>query len=123
MITKEQQTYWNKPVKEKVRKYYTIPKISKKKKERLKKYWNERDLFIEIAKERSENGYVFLEDINWIMKKCHITNLQPINFAHIKSKKQFPELRYDKENIKLVTFANHFFEHNNLHYKGPYLPN
>lgn len=103
--------------------YKRINPVSAKKKERIKKEWSEWDLFIEIAIERAIDGYVLAEDVGWIMKKIKLQDLRVENFSHIKPKWMYPELRLNKDNIKIVTFAYHFYEHNKLNYKWPNLPN
>ena len=99
-----------------------IPKISEKKKERITKQ-SEIDFFCDLAIERSENWIVYAKDIKNIMKAIKLTDLQPINFSHILPKGKYPKLRYDKDNIEIVTFAYHFLEHTWLNYKWPELKN
>lgn len=81
------------------------------------KTW-ELDLFIEIAKERQVNWKVLAKDLDLNKNECtkwiKLEDLQPINFAHIKSKGTYPELRLVKENIQIVSFRYHFYEHNQL---------
>ena len=69
-----------------------IPKISQKKKERIKKEWSEADLFREIWWERSHNC-----EICWKF----IPEPRPECFSHILSKGRYPALRYNKRNIVL----------------------
>lgn len=99
-----------------------ISRISEKKKQRLSKQW-ELDFFIEIAIERSRNWIVFAKDVWWIMKAIRLTDLKPSNFSHKFPKWKYPELRYEKNNIEIVTFAYHFEEHNWMKYCWPELPN
>lgn len=81
------------------------------------KTW-EWDLFIEIAKERQVNWYVEAKHLDEEWNECtkwiKLEDLQPINFAHIKPKGTYPELRLVKENIQIVSFRYHFYEHNQL---------
>ena len=70
-----------------------IPKISQKKKERIKKEWSEADLFREIWWERSHNC-----EICWKF----IPEPRPECFSHVLSKGRYPGLRYNKRNIKIL---------------------
>lgn len=119
MFSKQKQTYWNKPVKEKEKKVYSIPKISKKKQERLKEWWSESKLFKQIALERSINGVVIakhLEKVNWDIiettKEIPLDELKPINFSHKLWKGMNSSLRLEKSNIEIVSVRFHFFDHN-----------
>ena len=67
-----------------------IPKISQKKKERIKKEWNEADLFREIWWEREH-----ICEICWKF----IPEPRPECFSHILSKGRYPALRYNKKNL------------------------
>lgn len=70
-----------------------IKKVWKKRTERINEKWSEMRMFIEIWKERSHECKVC-----WNFIKFFHTS----NFAHILWKKDYPDLRYEKENIALV---------------------
>ena len=74
-----------------------IPKISQKKKERIKKEWNEADLFREIWWEREH-----ICEICWKF----IPEPRPECFSHILSKGRYPALRYMKSNVSIVCDQN-----------------
>lgn len=97
-------TYWKKLVKTQ------INPISDKKKERLKNWWSEKDLFKEIWEEREHKCnecWKYLQEA-----KAH-------NFSHIKSKWSRPDLRLDKSNIEILCFRCHFKKDMWLDYKWP----
>ena len=87
--------------------------------EKKPKATGELELFKKIALERS-----YWDEYKWCMAKhlsidgqeCEkpiaLEDLQPINFAHIKPKGMFPELRLDPSNIEIVSKRYHFYEHN-----------
>ena len=84
--------------------------ISNKKKERIKNWWSEKDLFKEIREERWHNCnecWKYLQEA-----KAH-------NFSHIKSKWSRPDLRLDKSNIEILCFRCHFKKDMWLDYKWP----
>ena len=70
-----------------------IPKISQKKKERIKKEWSEADLFREIWETREH-----ICEICWKF----IPEPRPECFSHVLSKGRYPGLRYNKRNIKIL---------------------
>ena len=70
-----------------------IKQISDKKRQRIKDNWSEYKVFVEIWKERPH----ICDNCWWYIKY-----FDPSCFAHKLSKKNYPELRYDKENIALV---------------------
>ena len=76
-----------------------IKPISDKKKQFLKDTWWEKSLFRKILIERQVNWCLICE-ICW--NNFLIENAQPVCFAHILSKKDFPHLRLFENNIKLV---------------------
>lgn len=86
-----------------------IKKISDKKRERLKNWW-EKELFKEVWSERDHK----CEECGKILReaKAH-------NFDHIIPKSRWEKYRLDKDNIKLVCFACHFFKTTWLNYKWP----
>ena len=84
--------------------------VSDKKKERLKNWWSEIELFKEIWNERKR----ICEECWKILKepKAH-------NFDHIIPKSRWEKYRLDKSNIKIVCFACHFLKTTWLNYKWP----
>lgn len=88
----------------------TIKKVSSKRIKRIKEWWSEKELFLEIWNERPhecvECGKYLKEP------KAH-------NFSHIKSKWSRPDLRLDKNNIELLCFRCHFKKDHWLNYKWP----
>ena len=44
---------------------------------------------------------------------------RPHNFDHIKTKWSRPDLKYDKSNIDIVCFKDHFYRTNKMNYKWP----
>lgn len=87
-----------------------IKPISDKRKKRLKNWWSEKELFKEIWEERPH----ICVDCWKVLKeaKAH-------NFAHIKSKWKYPELRLDKNNIQIKCFRCHFKQDHWMDYKWP----
>ena len=84
--------------------------VSNKKKERIKNWWSEKDLFKEIWEERCHNCnecWKYLQEA-----KVH-------NFSHIKSKWSRPDLRLEKSNIEILCFRCHFKKDMWLDYKWP----
>ena len=68
-------------------------------------------LYQQIALEREPFNGVFT------CARCsrnigRLTDLAPMNFAHIKSKGAYPELKYEPINIEIVCTACHVGEHN-----------
>lgn len=82
-LIKEEELKYRKP----------IPKISQKKKERIKKEWSEADLFREIWWEREH-----ICEICWKF----IPEPRPECFSHVLSKGRYPALRYMKSNVSIV---------------------
>ena len=78
-------------------KWKSIKQISDKKKERLKNWWGEKDLFIKVWAERTH-----------ICEICNKQILLPQSFcfAHRYAKGQYPALRVLKSNISLVCSIN-----------------
>ena len=73
--------------------------VSDKKKERIKNWWSEVELFRKILIERQNNWYLNCS-ICW--KSFLIENAWPTSFAHILSKGQHPAYRLFENNIKIV---------------------
>lgn len=97
----------------------TSVKPSEKKKKGRQPTW-EAEVFEQIKEERSIWGWVvakhitFKDDPDWFetTKKIKVKDLTPMNFAHILSKKQRPELRLEKSNIEIVSMAWHqWYDH------------
>lgn len=76
-----------------------INKISLKKKQRIKEWWSEVELFREILIERQDNWLLTCEICN---KQFSIEQAQPVCLAHILSKWQYKALRLFKNNIAIV---------------------
>ena len=70
-----------------------LKKIWKKRKERIKLEWSEYKVFLEIWKERPHICANCWKQILLFHSSC---------FAHKKNKRDYPNLRYDKNNIALV---------------------
>lgn len=85
-----------------------INKISLKKKQRIKEWWSEVQLFKEIWNERKKE----CENC-----KRELTQARVHNFDHIIPKSRWEEFRLDKSNIKLICFKCHFEKTNWLVYK------
>lgn len=85
-----------------------INKISLKKKQRIKEWWSEVELFKEIWNERKRE----CENC-----KRELTQARVHNFDHIIPKSRWEEFRLDKSNIKLICFKCHFEKTNWLVYK------
>lgn len=85
-----------------------IPKISEKKKKRLKDEWSETELFLEIWWERSHSCVDCGKILN--TPKAH-------NFDHRIPKSAGKKYRMDKSNIDIVCFADHFKRTTGLNYK------
>lgn len=86
----------------------TIRKVSIKKQQRIKEWWSEKDLFLEIRNERKhecEECWKYLKEA-----KAH-------NFDHIIPKSRWEKYRLDKNNIKIVCFFCHFLKTHWLIYK------
>lgn len=84
-----------------------FPKTFKKTKSNRQKT-GQKELFEEIWWEREhkyEKCWVYLYEA-----KAH-------NFAHIKPKWLYPELKFDKLNVKILCFSCHFQETTSLVYK------
>lgn len=86
-----------------------IPKISKKKQERIKTEWSETDLFAKIWSERPH--------------ECEIcgkvlTTPRAHNFDHVKPKSRGEAYRLDPSNIKIVCFPCHYVKTTKQVYKG-----
>lgn len=86
-----------------------VKKISDKRKKRLSEY-SEKDMFKEIWQERNHN-----------CEECwkYLREAKAHNFSHIKSKWSRPDLRMDKDNIKILCFRCHFKNDMWLDYKWP----
>lgn len=81
-------------------KFNPQPKPEKKPK---KKATGEADLFREIWMERE----------HWCVQcESYIRDPTPANFDHILTKKQRPDLRLSKRNIRILCFDCHFIRHN-----------
>jgi hypothetical protein len=89
--------------------YKKIKQVSDKRKDRIKNWWSEKELFKEIWKEREHK-----------CQECWVYIHEPkiFNFAHIKSKWKNPKLRLEKQNILIKCFACHYIEWNWWTYKG-----
>lgn len=100
-----------KSVKVKKPKIY-INRISKQKKERLKNWWSEKELFLEIWNEREHNCI-----------ECwkYLSEAKAHNFDHIIPKSKWEKYRLDKDNIQLLCFWCHFYKWTKLVYKWPNL--
>lgn len=85
-----------------------INKISKKKKQRIKEWWSEVELFKEIWNERKKECENCKREL--IQARVH-------NFDHIIPKSRWEEFRLDKSNIKLICFKCHFEKTSWLVYK------
>jgi hypothetical protein len=96
------------PKKEKKNK--PLKKISDKRRERLKNWWGEKDLFLEVWNEREHK-----------CNECwkYLKEAKAHNFSHIRSKGARPDLRLDKSNIEILCFACHFLKDHWLKYKWP----
>lgn len=71
----------------------------------------EKDTFSKVAEENQlSNGFWKCADCGKILR-----NLRPHNFAHIKPKGKYPELKYDPKNIKIKCYVCHS---NNDHHQG-----
>ena len=94
------------PKKEKILK--PIPKISEKKKKRLKEEWSESAIFMEIWGEREHK-----------CEECGklIQNPKPHHFDHVKWKWMNKDKRLDKSNIQILCFGCHFEKTTWLSYK------
>lgn len=91
------------PTKEKIQK--PIPKISEKKKKRLKEEWSESALFLEIWGERLHECFIC-----W----SNIPEPKPEVFSHKLGKWRYPRLRYNKRNIELVCSMECHKEHDRI---------
>jgi len=89
---------------------YEIPKISEKKKKRLKENGSEWELFRKIIAERGE---LYCE----VCGK-HIKNPKPHHFDHKIPKSRWEKYRLDKNNIQVLCFADHFEKTTWLKHKG-----
>ncbi len=93
----------------------TNVKPSEKKVKGRKPTW-EMALFKEIALEQEQDGYVVakhIDEVTWeeCTKLIRMEDLWLENFSHDQSKKHRPDLRLDKNNIKIVSRAFHHHEH------------
>jgi len=105
-ISNEQKCFcWWRTKKEKIVK--PIKAISDKKKKRIKEWWSEKDLFIQIAKERQVDWICICENKK-CNKKIKVKDLWPVNFDHVIPKSKWEEYRLDKKNIAILCFACHF---------------
>ena len=88
----------------------TIRKVSLKKQQRIKEWWSEKDLFLEIWNERKREC-----EICW----KYLQEAKAHNFDHIIPKSRWEKYRLDKDNIKIVCFFCHFIKTHWLVYKWP----
>lgn len=91
------------PKKEKV--YKQIPKVSEKKKERIKQNGSEAKLFLEIWHERPHICYICWNNIPEPKQEC---------FSHKLWKWRYPALRYNKKNIEIVCSSICHKEHDRI---------
>lgn len=87
------------------KKQKAIPKIWKRRKERIKNWGSEFSFFKEVAIERQVDWKVCcVECDKWI----RLEDLTVWNFDHEKPKSKWEDLRLDKENLKIKCVACHF---------------
>ena len=90
-------------VNSKPKKIYTLKKtkpklVWEKRAERIKQYWSEWKVFVEIWIERVNEDWKRICDNCW----KHIKFFHSSCFAHKLNKRDNPKLRYEKTNIALV---------------------
>lgn len=68
-----------------------------------------KEIFAERAKE-DETGALYVECVH-TKKRIYESQITVHNFSHIKSKGAFPELKYEKSNIEIVSMDIHGQEH------------